>query len=174
MSVKLVLIVAVADNGVIGAEGEVPWHYPADLHHFKETTTGHPVIVGRRTYDSIVADLGGPLPDRTTVVLSRGDPDLPDGVVHAGSVEEAVEAAAATGAGTAYVAGGASVYAEFLDRDLLDRLLVTEVHESVAGDTRFPSDAWDRDAWRETDRDPRGMLDFVTHERADDSRSEAT
>ena len=164
----LVVIVAVADNEVIGAGGEVPWHYPADLHHFKETTTGHPVVMGRRTYESIERDLGGPLPDRTNVVLSRGDPDLPDGVVRAGSVEEAVEAARATGAEVAYVAGGAAVYAEFLDRGLVDRMLVTEIHESVEGDTRFPD--WDRDAWRETARDPRGAFDFVTYERADGER----
>ncbi|ESP88238.1 dihydrofolate reductase [Candidatus Halobonum tyrrellensis] len=163
--VDLVLIVAVADDGVIGADGEIPWHYPADLAHFEETTTGHPVIAGRRTYDSIVADLGGPLPGRTNVVLSRDDPDLPEGVVHAGSVDEAVEAAAATGAEVAYVAGGAAVYAEFLDRDLVDRMLVTEIPETVGGDTRFPD--WDRDDWRETARESRDGLEFVTYERAD-------
>ena len=161
----LVLIAAVADGGVIGADGEVPWHYPADLQHFKGTTTGHPVILGRRTYDSIVSDLGGPLPDRTNVVLSRGDPALPEGVVRAGSVEEAIEAAEATGAEVGYVAGGAAVYAEFLDRDLLDRMVITEIDESVEGDTRFPE--WDRDAWRETDRERHGALAFVTYERAD-------
>ena len=160
----LVLIVAVADNGVIGAEGELPWHYPADLTRFKETTTGHPVIMGRRTYDSIVSDLGGPLPDRTNVVLTRGDPDLPEGVARAGSIDEAIETAEATGADVAYVAGGAAVYAEFLDRNLLDRMLVTEIDETVDGDARFPE--WDRGAWRETARERHGPLEFVTYERA--------
>lgn len=159
----LVIIAAVAANGVIGAEGGIPWHHPEDLRHFKETTMGCPVIMGRRTYESIARELGGPLPGRTNVVLSRSDPDLPDEVVVADSPDEAVAAAEATGAGTAYVAGGGAVYEAFLDR--ADRLVLTELHDVHEGDTVFP--ARDSARWREVGREERDEFDFVVYERAD-------
>ena len=162
------VIAAVAANGVIGADGEMPWHVPEDLAHFERTTTGHPVILGRRTYDSIVAQLGEPLPDRTSVVLSRSDRSFPDGAVHAENVSTAIRLAARDaderGVDRAYVAGGATVYEAFLP--LADRLVLTELTESYAGDTRFP--AWNRDAWTVADRDERDGFAFVTYERPDD------
>jgi dihydrofolate reductase len=161
---EVVLIAAVAANGVIGADGELPWHLPADLRHFKRTTTGHPVILGRRTYESIVDRIGGPLPDRTNVVLSRGDPDLPPDVVHAESVDAALAAARETGADAVYVAGGHTVYEACLDR--ADRLELTELDEAYEGDTYFPD--WDRDDWCETARDARDGFAFVTYERSDE------
>lgn len=164
---RVALVAAVAANGVIGAEGGMPWHYPEDLRHFKETTTGHPVVVGRRTYESIVARLDGPLPGRTSIVLSTRDLDLPDGAVHAPDVETALELARENclerGVGTTYVVGGATVYEQFLDE--ADRLVITEIHEAHDGDTRFPE--WDREAWREVERDDREDLSFVVYERGD-------
>ena len=168
--VDLVLVAAVAENGVIGAEGGMPWHYPADLAHFKRLTTGHPVIVGRTTYESIAARIGGPLPDRTSVVLTTRDLDLPEGAVVAGDLDEAVALAAADaadrGVDEAYVIGGTAVYEQFLDH--ADRMVLTEVPERPDGDTRFPD--WDADAWREVDREvaagTEGDLAFVTYERA--------
>jgi len=159
----VVLIAAVAENGVIGADGGMPWHYPADLAQFKETTMGHPVILGRRTYESIAARLGGPLPGRTNIVLSRSDPDVADEVVVATGVDGALAAAAeAVGPGGAvYVAGGASVYEQFLPR--ADRMVITEVPEAPEGDTVFPE--WDRDEWDAVDRETAGELTFVTYER---------
>ena len=183
-AVDLVIVAAVAENGVIGAEGGMPWHYPADLAHFKRLTTGHPVIVGRTTYESIAARIGGPLPDRTSVVLTTRDLDLPEGAVVAGDLDEAVALAAADaadrGVDEAYVIGGAAVYEQFLDH--ADRMVLTEVPERPDGDTRFPE--WDADAWREVDREDAagtetadgdtadagregdGALAFVTYERA--------
>jgi len=162
----LALVAAVAENRVIGAEGEMPWHYPADLQHFKETTTGHPVIMGRRTYESIVEALGEPLPDRITVVLSRSDLDLPENAVLANGLQEAVEKAATVaddlGVDTVYVAGGGTVYEAFLP--VADRLVLTEIDETVPGDTRFP--AFDADEWTENARDDREELSFVTYERS--------
>jgi dihydrofolate reductase len=162
---KLALVAAVAENGVIGTDGGMPWHHPEDLRRFKATTTGHPVILGRRTYESIVARLGHPLPDRTSVVLSTRDLDLPEGAVHAPDVGTALDLArtdcAERGVETAYVAGGATVYEQFLPR--ADRLLLTEIHEAHDGDTYFP--AWDRDGWREIDREDREALSFVVYER---------
>ena len=159
---EVVLIAAVAENGVIGDDGGMPWHYPADLRRFKRTTMGHPVVLGRRTYESIVAEIGEPLPGRTSVVLSTRDLDLPEGAVLAGSVEAALEAAgAAPGGETVFVAGGATVYDQFLP--LADRLLLTEIPESPGGDTRFPERS--AEAWTEASREREGELSFVTYER---------
>ena len=157
---EIVIVAAVAANGVIGADGTVPWHLPDDLRHFKETTIGHPVIMGRRTYDSIEARLGGPLPGRTNVVLSRGSPDLPDGVVLAGSVEEALDHASERD-DRVYVVGGATVYEAFFPR--ADRLVLTELERSYEGDTRFPG--WDSTEWTEVDRDERDGYAFVEYVR---------
>lgn len=158
---KLALVVAVAENGVIGAEGSIPWHYPADLARFKERTVGNPVIMGRRTYESIVERLGEPLPERTNVVLSRQDLVLPEGAVQAQGIEEALDIAEETGTDVAYVVGGADVYEQFLPR--ADRLVWTEILESYEGDTRFPAVDWD--AWEEVHREDRGDLSFRIYER---------
>lgn len=158
---NVALVAAVAENGVIGADGEMPWHYPADLAHFKEVTVGHPVILGRRTFEAIRNRLGGPLPDRTNIVLSRGDPDLPTGAVLAGSIDEALEKAAATGSSVAYVAGGATIYEQFLP--LADRLYLTEIPETPDGDTTFPD--WDASEWTLVERTADGDLSFLTYER---------
>jgi len=135
----LAIIAAVADNGVIGDAGGLPWYYPEDLQYFKTVTTGHPVLMGRRTYESIVDRLGGPLPDRTNVVLTRGEyhPDH-DGVVVTGSLDGAIHAASETGARTAYVIGGASIFRQALEADLVDRLVITHIPEAYEGDTHWP------------------------------------
>lgn len=158
---RVALVAAVAENGVIGADGGMPWHYPEDLRHFKETTTGHPVIMGRRTYESIAERIDGPLPDRTNIVLSSRDLDLPDGAVRAADLDEALVLAEETGSDVAYVVGGATVYEQFLDR--ADQLVFTEIHETPDGDTYFPD--WDRASWTEVDRDDRETLSFVIYER---------
>jgi dihydrofolate reductase len=161
---NVALIAAVAENGVIGSDGEMPWHYPADLARFKQTTVGHPVVMGRTTYEAIAARLGGPLPGRTNVVLSRRESlDLPDGAVHARSGEAAIEAAAEAlddDTDTVYVVGGASVYEQFLER--ADELRITEIPEEPDGDTRFPEFG---DGWRVVDRETEGELSFVTYRR---------
>ena len=166
----LVLVAAVAENRVIGDDGAMPWHYPADLAHFKRLTVGHPVIVGRATYESIADRIGGPLPDRTSVVLTTRDIDddgLPEGAVVANDLDEAVSRAAvdasARGADAIYVIGGATVYEQFLGR--ADRMVLTEVPERPEGDTRFPP--WDEAEWTEVARERDGDLAFVTYERVD-------
>jgi dihydrofolate reductase len=158
---KLALVVAVAANGTIGVDGDIPWDYPEDLRRFKELTTGHPVVMGRRTYESIVARLGGPLPDRLNIVLSNRDLELPSGAMQAETVEEAIDIAEETGTEVAYVVGGATVYDQFLPR--ADRLYRTEIHETYEGDTIFPE--WDPSAWEEVERDEREDLSFVVYER---------
>jgi dihydrofolate reductase len=137
---ELSLIAAVADNGVIGRGGDLPWRLPADLRRFKELTLGHHLLMGRRTWESI----GRPLPGRTTVVLTRGGIELPEGVRAAGSLDEATAIAEAAGDGEAFVAGGAGVYREALPR--ASRLYLTRVLAPVEGDVRFPD--WDPAGWR--------------------------
>lgn len=161
---RVSLIAAVAENGVIGKDGEMPWYYPADLEQFKEQTLGHPVIMGRVTYETIVDRIDGPLPERTNIVLTRNPErvDASHSAVHvATSKDEALELGRQDGAEELFVAGGASVYEQFLP--VADRLVITEIHETYNGDTRFPE--WDRDEWREIERDDREELSFVTYRR---------
>jgi len=159
---RVTLVAAVAANGVIGADGEMPWHYPEDLRHFKDLTVGHPVIVGRVTYERIVDRIGGPLPGRTNVVLTRR-PDRVDTssprVRVATTVEAAIDRARETGDEEVFVAGGRSVYEQLLP--VADRMVLTEIQETYDGDTTFPG--WDEADWQEIKREDRGVLSFVTY-----------
>ncbi|GAB6880684.1 type 3 dihydrofolate reductase [Halorubrum gandharaense] len=161
----LALIAAVGENRVIGDDEGMPWHYPADLAHFKRTTTGHPLIMGRTTYESIIEAIGEPLPGRTSVVLSRSDLDLPEGAVHADDLQTAVDLAVADArerdVDTIYVAGGGTVYRAFLP--VADRLVITEVPEFPEGDTTFP--VYDEAEWTAVDREVSGELTFLTYDR---------
>jgi len=136
---EVVLVAAVAANGVIGDSGGLPWHYPEDLKHFKEVTMGHPVIMGRKTFDGIVEQLGEALPGRTNVVLTRhGISSEQEEVCEAGSVDEALRIAEGADGRSAYVVGGGSVYDQFLNQGVADRLLITHIPEAYDGDTRWP------------------------------------
>jgi dihydrofolate reductase len=139
---EIVLIVARADNGVIGRDGKLPWHIPADLKRFKALTMGAPMIMGRRTFES----LPGLLPGRRHIVLTR---DRRWAAAGAEVVQDAEAALAVAGGGRATVIGGAEIFAMFLDRATAVEL--TEVHGEVAGDTRMP--AFAPDAWREVSRE---------------------
>ena len=153
----LTLVAAVGDNGVIGRDGGLPWERTGDLAHFKALTTGHVLLMGRRTYDSI----GRPLPDRTSVVVTRQRQwEAPAQVVVCHDVDTAVSAALALD-DEVFVIGGAEVYRQTLSR--ADRLVLTWVHQSPAGDTWFPSVDWD--AWQETRREPQPGFDIVTYTR---------
>jgi dihydrofolate reductase len=147
------LIAAVARNGVIGADGGIPWHLPEDFAHFKATTLGHTLVMGRATYESI----GRTLPGRTTIVLTR-DPDwAADGVTTAASIEEAL----ALAEGDVYVAGGAVVYEAALP--YADEQLLSEVDQAPAGDTFYP--AFDRAEWHEASREQRQGFTIVLYRR---------
>lgn len=143
---RVTLIAAVADNGVIGQGNDIPWRLPEDWRRFKQTTMGHHLIMGRRTWDSI----GRALPGRTTVVISRGRPDLPQGVQLARSFEEATEMARQAADDEVFVAGGAEIYRQALP--VADRLLLTRVRTNPEGDTLFP--AWEPSQWRMTSDEP--------------------
>jgi dihydrofolate reductase len=138
---RVSLIAALAGNGVIGSDGKVPWHLPPDLAHFKRTTMGHWVLMGRKTWDAIG---GKPLPGRTNVVVTR-DPGLAaDGAHVARSIEEGLRLAAAGGAQELFVAGGEEIYRQTIDR--ADRLVLTLLDRAFQGDARFP--AVDPARWR--------------------------
>lgn len=150
---RVVLIAAVAENRVIGADGGIPWHLPADFAHFKATTLGHTLVMGRATYESI----GRPLPGRSTVVVTRDPAWSAEGVTTAPDLASALEGLT----GDVFVAGGAQVYAAALP--LADAQVISEVHLAPAGDTFYPS--FDRAEWRETSRTPGDDFDVVTWER---------
>lgn len=156
---RLSLIAAVAANGVIGSDNALPWRLPEDLKRFKALTLGHPVIMGRKTYESI----GRPLPGRRNIVVTRNASYRAEGAVVVTSLPAAVAAAQSD---EAFVIGGAELYATALP--LADRLQLTEIDAAYEGDTWFP--AIDRGQWheaaRERHRDENGLgYAFVTCER---------
>jgi dihydrofolate reductase len=160
---RVALVVAMADNGVIGKAGGLPWHLPDDLKYFKVVTFGKPVLMGRRTFESI----GKPLPGRRNLVMTRAAAAAVPGVEYVGSVEQARTLAA--GAAELCVIGGAEVFA--LALPLATRIYLTRVHAQVAGDVYFP--LRDFSGWRESESvshaaDARHAyaMSFVTLERA--------
>lgn len=145
------LVAALADNGVIGHEGGIPWRIPADFAHFKETTSGHPLILGRTTFEGI----GSPLPDRQSIVLTSDPEWRYDGVLVARDIEEALELADSVAdrwGSEVMVGGGAAVYAAALPH--ATHQILTLVHAEPEGDTHYPD--FDRSLWRETRREDRG------------------
>ncbi len=167
---EVAIIVAVAENGVIGRGNDLPWRLPEDMKHFKRVTMGKPVIMGRKTWESI----GRPLPGRHNIVITRNPSFAAEGADVVPSLEAALELAqgiaAADGAAEAIVMGGAEIYRAALPR--ADRLYITEVHAAVEGDTFLPEIEWDQ--WQEASREfhaaepPAGGLDysFVRFERS--------
>lgn len=158
---RIYLIAAVAANGIIGIGGKLPWHLPEDLKHFKKLTLGHPVIMGRRTWES----LGRALPGRENIVVTRDAGYEAPGAAIASSLGAAL--ALCAGEPLAFVIGGERLFAESLP--LAAGLVLTEIHRDFAGDTWFP--AFERPQWRETQREMHtaqdGMrFDFVLYERA--------
>ncbi|WP_302083896.1 dihydrofolate reductase [Salinibaculum rarum] len=165
----VVAIAAVAENGVIGADNSIPWDYPADMAHFREVTTGHPVIMGRKTFENITAGLGEPLPQRTSIVLttsgvSREFTDH-NAVVEAPNLESALTAAQRAcnkhNTETVYVAGGGSVYETIIP--VADKLLLTRIPESPNGDAYFPSCS--TTTWDCTNCETRGSVTIETYTR---------
>jgi dihydrofolate reductase len=158
---QLYLVAAVAENGVIGVNGKLPWHLPEDLKHFKQLTSGHAVIMGRKTWESI----GRPLPNRNNIVVSRKEGFQAPGASVAASFEDALALCAATEA--VFVIGGGEIYRAAMP--YAAGLVLTEIHRAYEGDARFPEIR--REDWKESRREPRvaanGIpFDFVWYERA--------
>ena len=158
---RVYLVAAVASNRIIGSNGRLPWSLPEDLKHFKRLTLGHPVIMGRRTWES----LNGPLPGRDNIVVSATPGYDAPGAAVANSLEGAL--ALCTGEPVAFVIGGSRLFAESLP--IADGLVMTEIDRAYEGDTWFPQ--YDRSRWRETQRERHvaadgTKFDFVLYEKA--------
>ena len=167
--IPLAVIVAAAENGVIGRNNALPWHLPQDLQYFKRVTMGKPIVMGRKTFESI----GRPLPGRTNIVITRNPDFQSAGVRVVASLDEALrlagEVALIDGAGELVVIGGAEIYRAAIPR--ADRLYITEVHASIAGDAFLPDIDWGQ--WREVKRQRHGAegpnpydYSFVVYERS--------
>lgn len=157
------LIAAMARNRIIGKDNDMPWHLPADLAHFKRVTMGKPVIMGRRTYESI----GFPLPGRKNVVITRNADYAPEGVVVVDSVEAALSEV--SDADEVMIIGCGQLYREMLPH--ADRLYLTQIQADIVGDTEFPDytvfewEEIDREVYEADDKNAYD-LEFVTLEKA--------
>ena len=140
----LSLVVAMSENKVIGRDGDLPWRLPNDLKHFKQVTMGKPIIMGRKTWESLYVK---PLPGRRNIVITRNAGYEAEGAEISDSLESAL--ILATGEDEAMIIGGAELFATALDT--ATRLHLTEVHAEIEGDTYFPD--FDRSLWRETSRE---------------------
>jgi len=166
--IKLSVIVAVSENGVIGRNNALPWYLPADLQYFKRTTMGKPIVMGRKTFESI----GRPLPGRSNIVVSANPDYTAEGVSVVSSLAEAVQLAEdialIDGSQELMVIGGAAIYAAAIPE--ADRLYVTEVHANIEGDAYLGGIDWS--SWRECSRERHEAIDpnpydfsFVRYER---------
>src|SRR5262245_20888513 len=138
-------IVAMSENRVIGDDNQLPWHLPSDLKHFKTLTSGHPILMGRKTYESI----GRPLPNRTNIVITRNHAFQANGCVIVKSIEEAVSHAISIHQNEIFIIGGAEVYKQFMPD--IEKIYLTIVHEIFEGDAFFPE--LNPGEWKEASRE---------------------
>ncbi len=144
------LVAAASDNNVIGKDGWMPWHLPAELAHFRDYTRGKTVIMGRKTFDSMMTTLGRPMPNRHNIVVSRStDHSYPEGVDVVGSIEEAIELARKDGLDEICVIGGGAIYSAALP--YANRISLSRVHTTIeGGEAFFPE--FSSSEWKETER----------------------
>ncbi|MFA6132240.1 MAG: dihydrofolate reductase [Patescibacteria group bacterium] len=153
----LTLIAAVAKNNVIGKNNELPWHLPEDLKHFKTLTTGNTVLMGRKTFESIVTRLGKPLPDRKNIVITRQENyPAPEGILIYRDIETALKNHSGE---QVFVIGGAEMYRQTIER--ADRLEITHVDQEVEGDATFPS--IDLNIWKKASEESHDGYSFATY-----------
>jgi dihydrofolate reductase len=143
--VRISLIAAASENNVIGDHGRIPWSIPADLQYFRTQTLGKPVIMGRKTYESI----GHPLPKRPNIVITRQEGFSAEGCDVAGSLDQALQVAGCKDAEEVFVIGGGEIYKEALPK--ADRVYLTRVHTEIAGDAYFPE--FHAEHWVEASRE---------------------
>ena len=159
------MILAAAENEVIGRDNDLPWHLPDDLRRFKAVTSGHVAVLGRRTHESIVGRLGKPLPGRISVVVSRTPKPGHDTVIYQPTLDAALSVARAieafAGRDEVFVLGGAQIYTEALPS--VDRVYLTRVHREVDGDAAMPP-GW-LDGFKETAAEHHGTHSYLTYER---------
>ena len=151
------IIAAISENNVIGNNNEIPWHIPEDLKRFKQLTMGNSVIMGRKTYESIISRLGHPLKGRKNIVLSRNNDFKDEGIIVARTIDEALDKNKDNE--IAYVIGGESIYNDFIPFASL--MEITRVHKKVEGDAFFPEINWGE--WVETFREDKKGYSFITY-----------
>lgn len=151
--ITISLIVAMAQNNCIGKDNKMPWHLPEDLKHFKTLTMGHPVIMGRKTFESILGYLGKPLPGRTSIIVSRSGYETLHTAHITRTIEEAIDLsrkiAKKNNKKEAFIIGGAQIYNSAIN--LAKKIHLTQIHESVDGDAFFPEIRTEE--WHETSRE---------------------
>lgn len=150
----ITIIAAIAKNNALGKNNDLIWHLPADLKRFKKITSGHYILMGRNTFESI----GKPLPNRTTIIITRNKEYYKDGCLIAHSLEEAIELASSEE--QIFIIGGAQIYKEALAKDLVNQLDITLVHHEFEADAFFPK--IDLGIWKEIERE-----DFKADEKND-------
>ena len=165
---KISIIVAKAKNDVIGKNNTLIWHLPADMKHFREKTTGHCVITGRKNYESIPEKFR-PLPNRNNIVITRQENYDATGAIVVDSIEKALEKAKELNDNEAFIIGGAEIYKQSMD--LVDKLYVTEINQSFDGDVSFPSinnDIWTKTKEENFKKDDTNKYDysFVEYEKS--------
>ncbi|NCC22276.1 MAG: dihydrofolate reductase [Alphaproteobacteria bacterium] len=151
-NIVISIIVAMSENNVIGRDNDMPWHIPGDLKRFKSLTYGHPVIMGRKTLEAIIAFLGMPLPGRPNIVISRGRPDIDNIIlVHnlKAAIRKAKSIAARDGVNEIFIIGGGQIYAQTLL--FADRIYLTRIHKYIKGDSYFPQ--IDLREWKTRDKE---------------------
>ena len=154
---KTIIIAALSENRVIGRDNAIPWHYPADMKHFRRVTRGHAVVAGRKTYETFQTR---PLPQRRNFVLTRNPAyAVAEGVVVCASLAEVLRCA--RGSEKLFVLGGAQVYEQALP--VADEMILTHLPIEVEGDAYFP--AWDEGEWKMVERCSEGELVFATYRR---------
>ena len=153
----ITVIAAIATNNAIGKDNDLIWHLPADLKRFKKVTTGHYILMGRNTYESI----GKPLPNRTTIIITRNKNYFKEGCLIANSLEQAIEMSKEEA--NVFIIGGAQIYKETIAKDLAQQLDITMVHKDFEADVYFPE--IDFKIWKEVARenfkaDEKNKLDY--------------
>lgn len=162
---KITIIVAKARNNVIGKDNQLPWHLAADLKHFKKTTSGHYVIMGRKTFEST----GNPLPNRTSVVITRNESySVPEGHYRVNSLKEALELVKSKGLPQVFILGGAEIFTLALPHT--NELIISEIKASPEGDTYFPAldyGQWEKVSQVDHFQDEKNDYDFsiITYKR---------
>ena len=146
---KVSLIVAVSQNGMIGKDNDLIWHLPKDMKFFKDTTLGHHVIMGRKNFESIPHKFR-PLPNRTNIVITRQSDYKAEDSIVVNSVEESLKVAKSNGENEAFIIGGGQIYKLALEANLIDRIYLTKIHHSFDGDTFFTELSSD---WEEIKRE---------------------
>ena len=157
------LIVAVAENNVIGKDNDLIWHLPKDMAFFKATTLNHYIITGRKNYESIPIKYR-PLKDRVNVVVTRQENYAEDGCAVVHSIEEGLELAKANGESQCFIIGGGQIYKSVIEKGLVDQLYITHVLESFEGDTFFPyfnSNEWEEETILTHLKDEKNKHNFI-------------